>query len=114
MAETQPGGAYEVGGKIVDANGQPTKIDEAAKEAAQEAADAGNTDNTGETGTTDDTALANVKFASPAAREAAKGLVADDFKRKHKSSDRGFTVDDVERIRAGTAEGSEADEGEEE
>lgn len=45
-------------------------------------------------------ALADVDFASPAAKDRAQelGLDADAFARKHKSSDRGFTVADVEAL----------------
>ena len=46
--------------------------------------------------------LAEVSFASSAARDAAEeaGLVAADLKRQRKSSDAGFTKADVERIAA--------------
>lgn len=46
--------------------------------------------------------LDSIVFASPAARTAAEEaeLTAADFKRKKKSSENGFTVEDVERIAA--------------
>lgn len=45
-------------------------------------------------------ALEGVAFASPAAhaRAAELGLTADSFKRRRKSSERGYTLADVERV----------------
>lgn len=52
--------------------------------------------------------LEGVQFASAAAHAAAAdaGLVAEDFKRKRKSSEQGYTKADVERI-AGNREATE-------
>lgn len=51
-------------------------------------------------------ALADVTFASPAAhgRATELGLTADSFKRRRKSSDRGFTLADVERVAVATGD----------
>lgn len=55
--------------------------------------------------------LDSVSFASPQAKTAAEeaGLSAESFKRKRHSSEKGFTVTDVERIAAtvGTTEDEE-------
>lgn len=55
---------------------------------------------TPETETKEGDALAGVEFASAAAEQRAREsrLSAVDFKRKRASSDRGFTVADVDRI----------------
>lgn len=49
--------------------------------------------------------LASVDFASGPARAAAHeaGLTADDFKRKRRGAEKGFTKDDVKRIAADRA-----------
>lgn len=55
--------------------------------------------------------LDGVDFASPQARTAAEeaGLTAESFKRRKRTSEKGFTVTDVERIAAtaGTTEDEE-------
>lgn len=54
--------------------------------------------------------LETVDFASPAARTSATeaGLTAEDFKRKRRGSDKGFTKDDVERIAGNRAADEDA------
>lgn len=54
-------------------------------------------------------ALEGVPFASAGARDAAAaaGMSAEHFKRRKRSSERGFTKADVERIAAATDEGDE-------
>lgn len=60
-----------------------------------------------------DGAVAGVQFASPAAKTKAEeaGLTAESFKRKRKSSDKGFTLADVERIASASAPDDEETEG---
>lgn len=67
-------------------------------------------DKAGEQGTD---ALEGVAFASPSAKTKAEeaGLTAESFKRRKKSSDRGFTLADVERIAAATTDADEDAEG---
>lgn len=57
-------------------------------------------DEEGKKGEDSENTLDSVKFASPQARAAAEeaGLTAESFKRKRKSSEHGFTKEDVENL----------------
>jgi hypothetical protein len=88
MAETQQGGAYRVGEKILDASGQETKLTSKARtEPAQEEV-------------REVVYVEGVKFGSDAAGQAAKeaGLTADDFKGYQPSGMEGYTKPDVAKV----------------
>lgn len=57
-------------------------------------------------GATGDDSLEDVQFASASARQAAvdAGMTADHFKRKRRSSEKGFTKADVTRLSGGAEE----------
>jgi hypothetical protein len=95
MAETQRGGAYRVGDKVVDASGVETKLTGKARTDGEQQADA-------DAAPAPTVYVEGISFGSDAAGEAAKaaGLTAADFKGYTSSGQEGYTKPDVAKVLA--------------